>query len=525
MLNKAKLLWSTVRHLKPTQIKYQMLYRLKKPGKLSNYSATFSWDKIIWLDFKGNPPVYSCLSKNLTFTFLNKSKQFEGDVDWNFQEFGRLWNYNLQYGNFLLQEDISIQVRIELILSLYRSLQDGRLALEPYPASLRIMNLIRFISTNKIKHQEIIEYLSAEVNFLYTYPEYHLLGNHLLENGFALMMGGAFFNQSKWIEKGKRIVKAQLTEQILDDGGHFELSPMYHQIILFRVLEMIDWYSNHPHKDKVLDKQLVDKGTQMLTWLQNVTYSTGDIPHFNDSADGVAYASQWLLDFGKTLGLNPSSIELGESGFRAVNFDAYECRIDIGQLGAQYQPGHAHADALSFVLYASGKPIFVEVGTSTYEANAKRQYERSTKAHNTVVIGDSNQSQVYGGFRVGERAKTQIDNDSKEVIVASHDGYKKKYGVIHTRKFSFHDSDITLEDSLNRSVEAKAYFHIYPEFDIKPVDQYHFAISDLVIGFEEPINIDIVNYQYSNGFNSSSKALCLVVTFKERLVTKIDFKP
>ena len=27
--------------------------------------------------------------------------------------------------------------------------------------------------------------------------------------------------------------------KILEDGGHFELSPMYHQIMLFRVLDCI----------------------------------------------------------------------------------------------------------------------------------------------------------------------------------------------------------------------------------------------------------------------------------------------
>ena len=69
--------------------------------------------------------------------------------------------------------------------------------------------------------------------------EYHLLGNHLLENTFSLLFGAFYFKNEKLYNKSKKLLKTQLNEQILEDGGHFELSPMYHQIMLFRVLDCI----------------------------------------------------------------------------------------------------------------------------------------------------------------------------------------------------------------------------------------------------------------------------------------------
>ena len=69
--------------------------------------------------------------------------------------------------------------------------------------------------------------------------EYHILGNHLLENGYALLFGAYYFGDKKLYEKAYQIVSEELEEQILEDGAHFELSPMYHQILLNRLLDCI----------------------------------------------------------------------------------------------------------------------------------------------------------------------------------------------------------------------------------------------------------------------------------------------
>src|SRR5690606_7259867 len=112
-----------------------------------------------------------------------------------------------------------------------------KLPLEPYPASLRIMNVIRFLQEGNVREPKIIQWIFAEAQFLASRLEYHLLGNHLLENGFALLMAGHFFHNERLIKKAGKLLTKELKEQVLEDGAHFELSPMYHQIILFRVLE------------------------------------------------------------------------------------------------------------------------------------------------------------------------------------------------------------------------------------------------------------------------------------------------
>lgn len=76
----------------------------------------------------------------------------------------------------------------------------------------------------------------------------------------------------------------------------------------------------------------------------------------------------------------------------------------------------------------------MDTGISTYEKTARRQYERGTAAHNTVVLGDKNSSEVWGGFRVGRRARVTLLKDSPNEVEAWHDGF----GSLgrHLRKFT-----------------------------------------------------------------------------------------
>src|SRR5690606_2481825 len=152
----------------------------------------------------------------------------------------------------------------------------------------------RFLHQQQEPDFKLQQWLYAEINYLSKNLEYHLLGNHLLENGFAILMAGYYFGQSQWIQLAEKLLKAELEEQILEDGAHFELSPMYHQIILFRTLEALDYLP----QESQLNPSLLEKAKKMLAWLQAMTFSNGDIPHFNDSADGIAFTSEGLIDYG-----------------------------------------------------------------------------------------------------------------------------------------------------------------------------------------------------------------------------------
>ncbi|MGV8879138.1 MAG: heparinase II/III domain-containing protein [Sphingobacteriaceae bacterium] len=530
MIGKGLLLFNTVKHLKLKQVIYQIYYRLKPAKKLGDYltDATKA-AKFHPLSFTNKITTSGQASASLTFTFLNLTHHFPGTVNWDFQDYGKLWNYNLQYFNYLHQEELPDEVKQALLRDIGAWLADGRLKLEPYPVSLRMMNCLRYFSEKRIYQSELLQQTYAELTYLEQHLEYHIMGNHLLENAFALMMGAHAFENEGWKMSAKAILKTELEAQILNDGAHFELSPMYHQIVLFRVLELIDWYSHVTNPDETFLEFIKNKAERMLGWLQTITFKNGDIPHFSDSTTAIAFTSAQLFQFAEKLQLSyAAKANLDASGYRKYQLNDYECVVDVGAVGPTYQPGHSHADALSFILHYQGRPLFMETGTSTYQIGGKRNEERSTRAHNTVVVEGKDQSEVWGGFRVGQRAIVKVIKETSTEIIAIHDGYKRDFAVIHQRSFTFAPAAISIKDEIvgSSDVRATAYLHFHPHCEVKIGEEGFIRIVGIGnLYLKNAISYRLATYEMADGYNRYKKATVLEADFQGSLETTVRLEP
>src|SRR5690606_5937395 len=160
--------------------------------------------------------------------------------------------------------------------------------------------------------------------------------------------------------------RSELNEQILGDGAHFELSPMYHQILLYRLLDTLNLVKNNRWKDDSLLVLFHEKARLMLGWLHGITFSNGDIPMVNDSAFDISPSSSDLMRYADRLGITHEDIPISSSGYRMIRLRQYELFVDVGNIGPDYIPGHAHSDTLNFILYVNRQPLIVDVGVSTY---------------------------------------------------------------------------------------------------------------------------------------------------------------
>ena len=466
-----------------------------------------------------------------TFFFLNRSHSFGGDagrIDWEFSEYGKLWSYNLNYFDLLLQPGVTEETGIALIESFLAALRLESVGLEPYPTSLRGINWIKFLSQCDLQRSDINGSLYAHYTILEHSLEYHLLGNHLLENAFSLLFGAFYFKEKRWFDQSSALLACELNEQILGDGAHFELSPMYHQILLDRLIDAVNLLQHNSLfiTQVELLTFLVDKAVVMLAWLKAMTFSDGSIPHLNDSTDGIAPNSILLFEYADRLGIasvKPEVVCLKDSGYRKFTTSRYECVVDVGAIGPLYIPGHAHADTLNFVLNVDGNPLLVDTGISTYEKNSHRDEERSTKAHNSVVVNGRNSSDVWGGFRVGRRASVNILFDREDVVSADHYGYKSN-GAIHKRTWVFQEEQFCITDIITGLDEVvEAYFHfdhlLNPCLVAQTISTYSADID-----FEGAISIEFKTYKQAAGFNLMLDAKCAVVGFKKRLLTNIICK-
>ncbi len=179
------------------------------------------------------------------FRFLNQDGGVTGPQDWNDSARDKLWLYNLHYFDDLCAEDAAGRNHWHEAL-IRRWIDENQPGTgngwEPYPLSLRIVNWIRYGLNGNVLPKNATQSLAVQARYLRKTIEWHLLGNHLFANAKALLFAGAWFEGREaddWLAEGSRILLRELEEQILPDGGHFELSPMYHVIILEDVLDLL----------------------------------------------------------------------------------------------------------------------------------------------------------------------------------------------------------------------------------------------------------------------------------------------
>jgi hypothetical protein len=351
---------------------------------------------------------------------------------------------------------------------------------------------------------------------------------------------------------------------------------MYHQIILDRLLDSINLVQNIHRFDSQerLLIQMQATARKMLNWLNQITFSNGQIPLLNDAALGIALSTESLNKYAIRLGVSndfsfepdkkqgtqnpeqgtinpkPDSVtssfqerselkdvngtnpeskanrktrnpKLKESGYRRYNGTNYECILDIGPIGPTYQPGHAHADTFNFVLNVNNKPCIIDYGISTYEANKQRLIERSTSAHNTVTIKDQNSSEVWSSFRVARRANISLLNENEEMISARHDGYRKN-GSYHHRKWKFSESQLQIDDTIEGKANSGiAHFWLDPELKPSHTDQA-IAAGLANFTFKDAESVEIVPTRIPDGYNSFIDSYKIEVEFKDHLETTIQ---
>jgi uncharacterized heparinase superfamily protein len=199
--------------------------------------------------------------------------------------------------------------------------------------------------------------------------------------------------------------------------------------------------------------------SKMVRWLEVMTPPSGDVARFNDSSPGVALSLQDLSILAKKFFLGgrgvvaPGITLLAHSGYARIAFGPFTGLIDVGEIGASYNPGHAHADTLSFELWMEATPILQNSGTSVYGQSPQRHFERSTFAHNCVVLDKTNSSEVWSGFRVADRALPTglrlADNGTEGWIECAHTGYKRLPGKpIHLRRLAVRPNEVEWVDTL-----------------------------------------------------------------------------
>jgi uncharacterized heparinase superfamily protein len=465
----------TARHLRPVQVVnriWRRLYRpTGKPGEIELRAPTGQF-------LSGVEHPASLLGPS-EVCFLNERGSLASAESWNDAARPKLWLYQLHYFDDLCAVGARTrhQWQRHLITRwIHENPPGAGIGWEPYPLSLRVCNWIKWHLAGNSLDAAARANLVQQVRHLVPRLEHHLLGNHLLENLKALIFAGCFFAGKEadwWRERGLKALEDQVAEQILEDGAHFEVSPMYHGLVFEDLLDVLNVLSVYGF---VAPCWLHAACAQMAAWSACMAHPDGEWPQFNDTALGIAARPDDLIAYHRRLGgrspamPSPTTI-LNSSGFVRAARGNLVLFADVGNLGPDYNPAHGHADTFTFELSYGEDRLIVDTGISTYEVGPTRALQRSTRAHNTVEIDGANSSEVWSAFRVARRAKvrnlTVVSDQSSVTVAAEHDGYYRLSGhPVHRREWRLTARGIDITDSIRSfgKHDLRAHLHLHPNF-------------------------------------------------------------
>lgn len=316
------------------------------------------------------------------------------------------------------------------------------LAWNSYAIATRLVSWARLQQVAPLD-DSLLQSFFKQARYLEDHVEWDLLGNHVVRDAVGLACAGRFFtgpHAERWLEAGTTIALDEARAQVLQDGAHYERSPMYHLHVMSDLATLIRLV-----RDETARARLEETWKRMAEYRDWMRHPDGEITLLNDAALGYA-----PVEHERRRGAR----YFDQAGHVVWHGDPWSVFLDVGEVGPDVQPGHAHADTLTFECSLRGERLVVDPGTLHYDDDEARRYDRSTRAHNTITIDGADSSEVWHIFRVGRRAhprdvRVEIAADGL-ITTASHTGYDHLPGrPRHTRRLEVRDGGpLVIEDEV-----------------------------------------------------------------------------
>lgn len=499
MLKTFFLYWNTLRFLRPSQIVWRIrhyirrrchLYRIPRvPSPPPSFNPASLRRLCEFLRecnrFALHEKTDISALRDQSFSFLNTPAAKTGNIPWRDKRYPKLWLYQLN--SFSFARDFAVNaVNDDYLGDRDRALgwitdwidknpPGSDPSWDAGPLSDRLLNWALLSAVFKLNDTEVRVSYYRQAKWLTSRLEYDLRANHLLKNACALTVAGTFMEDVHLFDRGLNLLREQLQEQILPDGGHYERSPMYHILALWDCLLV---YVLLEEKPDFLKHALVN----MISFLESILHPDGDIPLFGDAALHQGPPMEALLSLAHHLfpdahrvnHTGKSGYALKDSGFFVLGDPdkKHYMIVKTAPPSPAYQPGHSHGDIFSYELSLAGVRFIVDTGLHGYAESPLRAYCRSTYAHNTSQLDDLEQCEIWHTFRIARRpgiVSTQFnvhdDNGTLEASFEHHTGYRH-YRVIHFNReracWEIHD---TIEAHPGKH-ELKSYIHFHPMCEI-----------------------------------------------------------
>lgn len=385
--------------------------------------------------------------------------------------------------------------------------------------------------------------------------------NHLIIEMYAVALVGILTGYAPWKDEALKVLSDELPRQNYEDGINKEMS-LHYQSFVMEAYGLL-WLLMLRNGIEIPDRWKTYL-TAMAEFIADSTDDYGITMEFGDSDEGKILDLNGKIDNYYQYVLNMMSCILDrkyteskwhenlnwiipeslmknkkryipdlvcsrkDGGYTLLrtNDRRVLIGIDHADLGFGSLAAHGHADALSFQIFIDGSPVFVDSGTYTYHFTPEdRNYFRSTAAHNTVVVGGSNQSELLGPFMWGKKVKSEIVDIYEDNLLVHVEVKTEGIYGIHKRIFDFDRiSCLKITDEVNQD-NAKIYFHLDPNvaIDVKDKSTDNIMKTYLVRVINKNVEFEIHNSLYSKRYCSKTDKTTISGAFNASTETRIDW--
>lgn len=408
---------------------------------------------------------------------------------------------------------------------------------QPYNLSERIFNLCIFISICNQSHlidedkkyfykAFINEELFKLKNSL-EYPASGFVNNHILNNARALIMGGFFTGEKKYVNLGKEIYKLHLPEMISKSGYLKEGSSHYNLLLTKNLIEVFiiseklndvefsEFLKSFAIKIFFASERLLSLGSNRKYSYPTIGDISPDMPEnwFNlkeESSQG--WHQLWdlglLFKKDKIYQIKADKDEdwiIMENGKWKTLYFSHNNKNS-------YPFMHGHEDFGSFLLYYEGIEFLTDIGRYSYDNVSKKGINGiEQNAHSTIIFKKKKDNLIKNFFK-----GINFFKDSTLRIIFRHKNFilwrLKTNRVFWERKIYFEKNDnFCIEDSIESNYSMGFFYFsdncqsIILEKDIIQLEIEN--IGEFIIKFKGLKNLKIEEIDFFPAYGTTRKTM------------------
>jgi len=282
--------------------------------------------------------------------------------------------------------------------------------------------------------------------------------------------GACLPDGKKHLREGLKLLDAELVRQILPDGGHIQRNPLLQLSVLRDLVDIRAVLTEARQESPRALPSAIDRMAPMLRFFR---HGDGGLALFNGSDESDTFLDDLVLSEADAPGRPPNNAR--HVGFQRLANGKTLVLVDTGLPPPSGFDEGAHAGTLSFEMSVGEQRLIVNCGAMAARDPGWRAGQRATAAHSTLIVADTNSSEVLASGGLGRRPSavpcSRNEADGAIWMDAKHDGYAANFGLTHQRRLylAADGADLRGEDRLTGARKGQPFavrFHLHPDIDL-----------------------------------------------------------